>query len=263
MDDLDGSRPSLADRLLHPVTITVGLALAIVATCGGRELYRRAEREAIAREIEPLQREWAALRQESPPRLERVVAILASAGPASEGGCAALTGVVSVIHRPIAERLATGDLVPRRGGPWWLSSDVWGHAAQTLTPGNVPALHRRRIAALRDELARPCVAVLETEEASAARTVGDRRFEGGDVRGRLRVVCLDDARVACELPIASTPLVAISVKQPGGRHQADVDAHAVDDAAADRYWREVEATITRAAPGLRVEREATSADAGP
>lgn len=73
----------------------------------------------------------------------------------------------------------------------------------------------------------------------------------GEASGRLRIVCVDEARIPCEVPIASAPAFAVSLVQRDRRVQAGADATAVSDAAGDAYWRAVAAALGERAPGLQ------------
>jgi len=244
--------PPRSSWLLHPFMIALALALAILATWKIGDYRKRSQRDALERALAPLEQEWRALQEQARPRIASVAALLDGAGSPPAGGCAALTGVVTVVHRPMLTALAAGEVAPRTG-PVWLNSDAWQNLALASTPGYDADAYQRRNEVVREAIAGPCVGVLEAQQATGARTVGEHRFEGGEVAGRLRIVCVDEARVACEVAIVSRPQFAISLKQRDSRVQAGADAAAVADAASRAYWKAVEAALAGAAPGLRVE----------
>lgn len=106
-----------------------------------------------------------------------------------------------------------------------------------------------------ESLARPCVVVLETDLAEDARMRDDGRFDGGGVAGWLRVVCLDEPRVACQTRVASQALLAVVVGQSDPGRQAGADTTAVRDASERDYWKAVELVTRKIGPGLAVLRD--------
>lgn len=249
----DDAPPRRRAWLLHPSTISVGLVLVLLATCAISNVRDRVRRSALEQALAPLEEEWSALRQQAGPRLGSIKTLLAANEPPPADGCAALTGALPVIHRPLLDELVAGATAPRPG-PLWLNSDAWLYLALALTPGRDVEGHRRRNAAVQQAITRSCVGVLETDHATGAKVVEDRRIAGGEVLGRLRIVCVEEARVACEVAVASGPSIAVSVVQRDARGQAAADTAAVGDAAASAYWRALEAALGERAPGLRVER---------
>ena len=242
--------------LLHPSTISLGLVLALLATCAISNVRDRVHRSALAQALTPLDNEWSALREQAAPRMASIQALLTASEPPRELGCSALTGSVPVIHQLLLDELVAGANAPRPG-PLWLNSDGWLYLALALTPGQDVEAYRRRNEAVRAAITSPCVGVLATEHAAGAQVVEDRRFAGGEVSGRLRIVCIDAARVACEVAIESRPSIAVSLVQRSARAQVGADASAVTDAAADAYWRALAAAVAGSPGGAQVVRRAT------
>jgi hypothetical protein len=245
--------PSRRPRGLNIGSVVVVLVLGLLATCAISNVRDRIRRDGLEQALAPLNEEWSALRQQAGPRLASFEALLGNREAPREDGCAGLTGVVSVIHRPMLSELAAGASAPRPG-PLWLSSDAYQYLALALTPGREIEAHRRRNEAVRAALEQPCIGVLDADQAASARPVDAHQFEGGEVSGRLRIVCVDDARIACEVAIESRPNFAVSLVQRDSRVQAGADASAVDEAASRAYWKAVEAALAGRAGGLRVER---------
>lgn len=250
-----GDPPRRRLWLLHPSTISLGLVLGLLATCAISNVRDRVHRSALAQALTPLDNEWSALREQAAPRMASIQALLTASEPPREDGCSALTGSVPVVHRPMLDELVAGASAPRPG-PLWLNSDGWLYLALALTPGQDVEAYRRRNEAVRAAITSPCVGVLATEHAAGAQIVEDRRFAGGEVSGRLRIVCVDAARVACEVAIASRSDIAVSVVQRDARGQAGADAAAVSDAAADAYWRALAAALAELPGGVQVVRRA-------
>lgn len=248
-EDLDDATPRTS-RLLHPGTIAMIIVLLLLATCAISNVRDRVQRSALEQALAPLHQEWAVLREHAGARLASIEALLGTSEPPREDGCAALTGTISVIHRPMLTELAAGTSAPRPG-PLWLNSDAWLYLALALTPGRDVDAHRRRNEAVLAATTDPCIGILEAEQAEQARAVDAHRFAGGEVSGRLRVVCVDDPRIACEVVITSQPTFAVSVVQRDSRVQDGADAAAVDDAAIRAYWRAIDAALGERAPGLR------------
>jgi len=245
--------PSRGSWLRNPGSIVVLLVLGLLATCAISSVHGRIQRRALEQALAPLDAEWSALRQQAGPRLASFAALLGAGGAPREDGCVGLTGAVSVIHGPMLSELAAGTSAPRPG-PLWLSSDAWLYVALARTPGPEIEAYRRRNAVVRAALDQPCIGVLDAEQAANARPVGAQQFAGGEVSGRLRIVCVDEARIACEIAIESGPNFAVSVVQRTSRVQAGADASAVEEAASGAYWKAVEAALAGRAGGLRVER---------
>ena len=251
MRDDDEAPTAWAERLFHPFTISAVILAVLVAIYAIYQRRERQLREIQDAALEPLERTWTDLSQQARAHLVRAQEALAAA-PNNRAECAGLSGVVGVIDRRLLDALAAGEVAPRPNGPLWLSSDVWQSVALIRTPGREPALHFRRNERVREELERPCLAVLDVAVADHARPTEPNRFEGGTVAGRLRVVCLGDTRVACEVEVASAPLVAVSVEQRDPRGQASADRMAVDGSAERSYWKAVAAALAAASPGLGV-----------
>ncbi|MCA9692111.1 MAG: hypothetical protein KC636_21085 [Myxococcales bacterium] len=241
--------PPRSSWLLHPLSISLGLALLFAGTCAYREHSATARRQAEDEALAPLTAEWTTLAEKARTRLGALEALLEDADAAPEDGCAALSGPLTIIHRPLVTALTEGAAFPRTG-PVWLSSDAWSYVAQSITPGRDVAGHRARLETVRAALDDPCVGVIVTALAEEAKLASARRFEGGAVAGRLQIVCLDARRVACELPVVSAPLLAVSVDQRDARAQAGADDYAVRSAARSSYWRAIEELLARRAPGL-------------
>jgi hypothetical protein len=233
------------------------LVLVLLATCAISNVRDKVQRNALEKALAPLQKDWSTLQEQARSRVADFGALLGAAGPPREDGCASLTGALSVIHRPMLTELAAGATVPRPG-PLWLNSDAWLYLALAVTPGHDLEAYRRRNEVLRQAIALPCLGVLEVEHAADAEAVDGHRFEGGEVSGRLRIVCTDDTRVACDVAITSRPNFAVSVVQRDRRTQSGADATAISDSAKRAYWQAIEAALAERTRGLRL-----AADVGP
>lgn len=245
--------PGGASWRLHPFTI-LGVILAVIVgfLLLGHHRERR-EHEAVDEAIAALEAAWGALEADARPRMAKLIEILGSAGSPAEGGCAGLSGALTVIHRPLLDKLAAGGSRPW-GGPYWLSSAAWNYLARERSPERTVESHRRRDEVVRAAITGPCVAVLETEHVHGARLVGERRFDGGEVVGNLRVVCVDDPRVACEAPIASTSAAIETLKQREGRFRDGEEAAALQAAGREAYWEAIEGALADRGGSFRVER---------
>ncbi|MCB9570348.1 MAG: hypothetical protein H6710_24580 [Myxococcales bacterium] len=246
-------RRSIGDILLHPLTISLLLAAGVYATCTVPPYLERARYEAVDEALAPIREEWRALGEAAGARLGAALAILEEGGE-SAGTCGRRSGEVTVIARPLLERLAPGDRPARDLDPSWMSSDVWLHLASYLIAPHEVEAQRRRNAALRSAIEAPCLGIFDAALADDARISGERRFEGGDVVGVLRIVCVDAGHVACEAAIVSSPFVAITVKQRSAEGQRSADARAVQDGAAWKYWDTLGDRLREVAPGLVLRR---------
>ncbi len=253
MTDFTEDAPRRRLWLLHPATISLGLLFAIVVTCAISNVRDKVQRKALAQALEPLNGEWTTLRKQALARLEALAEQIGAAGLAPVDNCAAFTGPVTVIHRPMLTAFAAGEAMPRVE-PAWLNSAAWLYLARAWTPGEDDVEgHRRRNAAVARAIAAPCVGVLTSELASGARPVAAHEFAGGEVAGRLQVFCADEPRVVCQVTVGSTPLVAASVVQGNPRAQSGAEATAIGDAATRAYLQAIELALAERAPGLRVD----------
>lgn len=252
MLDDDDPLPTWKDRLLHPLPIAAILLVVVGGGLWGWDAWEDARRAREQQAVEPLEREWEALWARAPGRLAQVEAVLAGAPAAVEQRCEGLTGTVEVVHRPVLQGLAAGDRAPRPDAPGWLSSQAYRYLAHMSTPSLSEPAYRARHEVVAAALARPCVAVLETELAEHARARGNHELEGGGVVGWLRVVCVDEPRIACQARVASQPLLAVVVEQRDPRAQAGANATAASDAAMREHWEAVQAVLAQVGPGLTV-----------
>lgn len=241
--------PTWKDRLLHPLSIATILLVLVGGSVWGHGAWKDAERARVQAAVEPLQREWERILADAPARLASIEDVLVAAPPPVAQPCDALTGTIEVVHRPVLQALAAGERFPRIDAPHWLSTPAHRTLAGTTTPGLDEQAYRERNETVTSALARPCVAVLETELAHSVRMHDERSFDGGAVVGWLRVVCLDEPRIACQAPVASLPLFAVVVEQRNERAQASANAMAATGASASEYWQAVEAAL---GPGVTV-----------
>lgn len=181
--------------------------------------------------------------------------MLAKTAAPLEQPCETLTGTIEVVHRPVLQALAAGERNPRPQAPHWLSSSAYQYLAGMLTPDLAEQGYRERNEAITAALARPCVAVLETEHAEDAKMQDDRHFEGGGVVGWLRVVCTDEPRIACQTRVASQALFSVVVEQSNPKRQAGANSMAVSDSAAREHWQAVATVLAEIGPGLTVVRD--------
>jgi hypothetical protein len=256
---LDDYRPpTWKDRLLHPLSIAAILLVVGGGGIWGYEAWTDAQRAREREAVEPLQREWEAIRAGAgPPRMAELEGVLAKAPPPVEQRCESLRSTVEVVHRPVLQALAAGERDPRPDAPYWLSSKAYGYLAGMLTPSLDEPSYLERNETVTAALARPCVVVLETDLAEDARMRDDGRFDGGGVAGWLRVVCLDEPepRIACQTRVASQALLTVVVKQSDPRNQAGADQTAVSDASEREHWKAVELVLKAVGPGLTVLRD--------
>ncbi len=212
--------------------------------------YRTMERRALEAQIEPYEVEWASIVEEAKPWLVELDAVMNDAGPAVRQSCGALEGAIEVVHRPVLQALARGERFADVGAPYWLSSDAYRARAGSVGPGMSVDNHRRRNEETRAALGRACVAVLETEQAQSPTMQGPTRFDGGQVVGWLRVVCLGPRAVVCQAPLSSQPMFAVAVKQKRSSRQASANAMALQQSAQGDYWKAVETVLAEIGPGL-------------
>lgn len=231
------------ERSLHPLVIAGALAALLGGGAWGWSAWEDHKRAARQEALQPLEAEWARLRERAVPVLAKIEAVLSEATTPQSETCEGLNEPVDVVHRPILQALAAGERFPRPDAPWWLSSDPYAYLAESVTPSMDVESYRERNDVVARALHRPCVAVLDTAVAEPTRLQGERRFEGGAVLGWLSVVCPEQGKVLCRVPLASQPSLAISLKQKDARSQSAADAMAVGDAARHDYERAVERAL--------------------
>lgn len=263
---LDDYRPpTWKDRLLHPLSIAAILLVGVGGSVWGYEAWDDHQRARQNAAVEPLEAEWEVIRGGAVPRLARIEAALAGAPAPTPQRCEELAATIEVVHRPVLQALAAGERFARPDAPYWLSSSAYRYLAGTSTPSLDEASYRARNDIVTAALARPCVAVLDTELAEGTRMVDDRSFEGGGVVGWLRVVCLPESepesapepapRIACQAHVASQALLAVVVEQQSARAQASANAMAASDSAAREHWKAALAVLAEVGPKLVVSRE--------
>lgn len=253
-DEPNDDPPPDHSWILHPFTISLAIVLAIVGVTTFTTYRERWEREAKDRELAGPEAEWSALSERAKHRSAEVAAALSLNGPGDERGCAALSGKTTIVHRPMLDALAAGEVAPRRG-PLWLNSDAWLYLASAMTPGRSVDQYARRNRVVEAALAAPCVGVLEADLAAPTRIADAHSFTGGEVVGHLRFVCPAHGGVVCALEIASAPLVAVSLAPRGKQRTVETGESAARDAAGRAFWRAAEQLLEAKTHGLRLDRD--------
>ncbi len=166
-----------------------------------REQRQHAHQETQATQqakLEPLVEQWRELKDQD--HASRLTAFIEASSPAEASGCASLSGqnqTITVVNRAVLDALITGEDSIASGSQTFVNSGVWRQVSERRPPRSAEALQQQS-ARVRDELERPCVGVLTIKSKGRTRAIS---VQGGDVTGRLRVVCLGQSQVSCEVGI--------------------------------------------------------------
>jgi len=201
-DDTDEYNPG-GTRKLGILVATLFLVGAIVLLVlwqlrGHRRHADEANHAAQDAKLEPLLEQWRVLKDQVQEHASRLTALMEASSPPEALGCASISGQdrsITVVNRAVLAALMTGKDSIASGSQTFVNSGVWRRLSERHPPRSAEALQRQS-ALVRDELERSCVGVLTIKSKGRTRAI---YVGGGDVTGRLRVVCPGQPQVTCEV----------------------------------------------------------------